>query len=329
MACGCDNGVHAVDLGSDHTSIGIGRRQVARGCSVSRHSCSRSGYLGEGTVGTTPADAGKRCTVTEKSSETDRRDSVETPTTGRLSLEPARVVARHSRAGRFRLHLDNRNGSVSQRVRLRGCDPERKVRFAFRPRTLDVPPGHVGSARVRVRASRPSSDVTGTHTVTVTADDGSETTEATATFVQSTGQSRRVQRTLLTLLGAAAVAVGAVRPWLDNGGPGLLLTAPRIIASLEVVIATAGAGAVSDVVGLVVDLQPLLRFATLMAGLSMAFGLTDAGGVRTREAALRVAVLGGATAVFSLLFGFHLADGMLLVLLGSFVGFISGTCMQR
>jgi hypothetical protein len=278
----------------------------------------------EATVHATSGGVGEQDALAEKSSESDRQDS----STTRLLLEPNRVLSRY-RTKRFRLHLDNRDGRASQHVRLHGCDPERRIRFAFRPRTLDVPPGHVGSATVVARVSGPSSSTTETHMITVVADDGSTTIEATAAFVRSTGRSLRVWRGLFTLLGAMSVAVGAFRPWLDDDGPGLLLTVPRVGASLEAMIAAVRAGGLPDIAALVIDLQPLERLMIFMMASSIALGLLETGGQRTRYMALFVTVTISATAMFYLFIGAHLADGVLLVLLGGFAGLIGGICVRR
>ena len=51
--------------------------------------------------------------------------------------------------GRFRIRLDNTGSNYPQRYALTGSDPERVVRFSFRPAIVEVPPmrDHIMEAR--------------------------------------------------------------------------------------------------------------------------------------------------------------------------------------
>ena len=65
-----------------------------------------------------------------------------------------------------------------------GRDPERLVRFTFSPPSLDVLPGDIGRARVRLEAPLPEPGQEATRQVTVVAPDGGKEIEASGTFVQ-------------------------------------------------------------------------------------------------------------------------------------------------
>ena len=73
-----------------------------------------------------------------------------------------------------------------RRVFLTGRDPERLVRFTFSPPSLDVLPGDIGRARVRLEAPLPEPGQEATRQVTVVAADGNKEIEASGTFVQVT-----------------------------------------------------------------------------------------------------------------------------------------------
>ena len=72
-----------------------------------------------------------------------------------LRLDPSVVRVRDTRVGQLEAILDNRSGTRVRRVFLTGRDPERLVRFTFSPPSLDVLPGDIGRARVRMEAPLP------------------------------------------------------------------------------------------------------------------------------------------------------------------------------
>ena len=112
--------------------------------------------------------SGEQATRAFTVTATDRRHEVEASGSWEQRASPAsittaRLVPRTAAGrdpqrrcrGRLRVHLDNRGSASPLSVRLHGTDPEHVVRFGFRPGTLDIPPGQVGSAEVRVSAPRP------------------------------------------------------------------------------------------------------------------------------------------------------------------------------
>ena len=141
-------------------------------------------------------------------------------------------MTRNAGTGRLRVHLDNRDGAFPLAARLYGTDPEQVVRFAFRPSTLEVAPGQVGVADVRLSAPRPDGGETLTRPFTVVADDGRGAVDAAGSFVQSAGDRRPLWRVLLTVLGALLVAVGCFRDWVVNDPDALLPGLSTISASI-------------------------------------------------------------------------------------------------
>ncbi len=103
-----------------------------------------------------------------------------------VRLDPSVVRVRDTAVGQLEAILDNRGGSRARRIFLSGRDPERLVRFTFSPPSLDVLPGDIGRARVRMEAPLPERGQEATRQVTVIAADGSKETEASGTFVQYT-----------------------------------------------------------------------------------------------------------------------------------------------
>ena len=233
---------------------------------------------------------------------TDGRHEVEAPgsweqraspapiATARLALEPQKVVTRNTGTGRLRVHLDNRGSAFPLSVRLHGTDPEHAVRFGFRPGTLDVAPGEVGTAEVRVSAPRPDGGETLTRPFTIVADDGRSTVEAAGSIVASAGDRRPLWRVVLTVLGALLVAVGCFRDWLVGDPDALLPGLSTIPASIAAAVDGPPVNDAQDVAGLLRILQPVERTITLLLAAVMVFGLTGVKGRLTRTTGLLVAV---------------------------------------
>jgi hypothetical protein len=250
-------------------------------------------------------------------------------TTARLGLEPQRVVTRNAGTGRLRVLVDNRASAYPLSVRLHGTDPEQVVRFGFRPDVLEVPPGGVGWADVRISAPRPDGGETLTRPFMVVADDGRGTVEAEGSFVQSAGDRRPLWRVLLTVLGALLIAVGCFRDWLV-GDPDALLPGLRTIpASIQAAVNGPPVNDAQDVAGLLRILQPVERTITLLLAAVMVFGLTGSKGRLSRTTGLLVAVTMVAVVLFWRSTGLAPADGALLVVLGGVIGFIGGLFVRR
>ena len=103
-----------------------------------------------------------------------------------IRLDPSVVRVRDTAVGQLEVIIDNRTGSRVRRVFLTGRDPERLVRFTFSPPSMDVLPGDIGRARVRLEAPLPDPGQEATRQVTVVAADGGKEIESTGTFVQTT-----------------------------------------------------------------------------------------------------------------------------------------------
>ena len=285
--------------------------------------------------------SGEQATRAFTVAATDGRHEVEAPgsweqraspapiATARLALEPQTVVMRNAGTGRLRVHLDNRGSAFPLSVRLHGTDPEHAVRFGFRPGTLDVAPGEVGTAEVRVSAPRPDGAETLTRPFTIVADDGRSTVEAAGSIVASAGDRRPLWRVVLTVLGALLIAVGCFRDWLV-GDPDALLPG---LSTIPASIATAADGPpvndARDVAGLLRILQPVERTITLLLAAVMVFGLTGVKGRLTRTTGLLVAVTMVALVLFWRSTGLAPADGALMVVLGGTVGFVGGLFVRR
>ena len=220
------------------------------------------------------------------------------------------------------MHLDNRAGAFPLAARLYGTDPEQAVRFAFRPSALEVAPGQVGVADVRVSAPRPDGGETLTRPFMIVADDGRGAVEAAGSFVQSAGDRRPLWRVVLTVLGALLVAVGCFRDWLvgRSGRPaaGRVDDPGEHRADRPRRRCRAPPGGGRRCSG---RSQPIERTLTLLlAGLMAvrarrAHGPADAGDRRGRGADD-----GRGRAVLALHGPFSLADGAFLVAVGGLVG---------
>ena len=250
--------------------------------------------------------------------------------TARLTLEPQRVVTRNTGTGRLRVQLDNRAGAFPLAARLYGTDPEQVVRFAFRPSTLEIAPGQVGVADVRLSAPRPDGGETLTRPFTVVADDGRGAVDAAGSFVQSAGDRRPVWRVVLTVLGALLVAVGCFRDWVVNDPDSLLPGLSTTAASIRRAAAIGAPATAQEAAGLIRTLEPIERTLTLLLAGLMVFGLVGSTGRLTRMTGVVVALTMVVVALFWRTAGaFSLADGTFLVAVGGLVGFVGGLCVRR
>ena len=109
-----------------------------------------------------------------------------------VRTDPSVVRVRDAAVAQFEVLVDNRGGHRPRRVFLSGRDPERVVRFTFFPPSLDVLPGEIGRARVRIEAPPPDFGQESTRQITVVAaesggrDAPPREVEASGSFVQVT-----------------------------------------------------------------------------------------------------------------------------------------------
>lgn len=83
------------------------------------------------------------CSVEDPAKRTEAELTVVVPRVGGpvvISAEPPLLRLRDETSGRFRIRLDNKGSNYPQRYALAGSDPERVVRFSFRPAMVEVPP---------------------------------------------------------------------------------------------------------------------------------------------------------------------------------------------
>lgn len=110
-------------------------------------------------------------------------------TTLALRLEPSIVRVRDVDSAMAQVLVDNRRGQSGVRVVLGGSDPERAVRFTFAPPVVDVAPGQVQVAGLRLDSWRPPPGQQWTRQLTVTASDGQATVETSGSLMQESSRA--------------------------------------------------------------------------------------------------------------------------------------------
>src|SRR6185312_13461503 len=134
-----------------------------------------------------------------------------------LRLEPSIVRVRDEHPGQLQAIIDNGIGNQARRVTLTGRDPEVLVRFYFSPGALEVPAGAQAAAGVRVEAPKPDPGQTATRQLTITAADGEEQVNATATFMQTgSAEGPMTLRLEPTLVRARDTETGRLDIVVDN-----------------------------------------------------------------------------------------------------------------
>ncbi len=103
-----------------------------------------------------------------------------------VKLEPSLVRVRDTPNAQFQVIVDNRRGTRPKRITLAGTDPERAIGFSFWPPVVDVAPGQIARAQVRMEAYPPEPGRDSTRPFTVTAADGTTEQEVEGSFVQVT-----------------------------------------------------------------------------------------------------------------------------------------------
>jgi hypothetical protein len=110
-------------------------------------------------------------------------------TTLTVRLEPSIVRVRDVDSVTVQVMIDNRRGQSGVRVVLGGSDPERAVRFTFSPTVVDVAPGQVQVASLRLDSWRPPPGQQWTRQLTVTASDGQATVESSGSLMQESSRA--------------------------------------------------------------------------------------------------------------------------------------------
>jgi hypothetical protein len=103
-----------------------------------------------------------------------------------MTPEPHVVRMRDQTAGRFRIHLDNKESNYPQRYQLDGSDPEGVVRFTFRPHIVECPPLRVSTVEVRFEAPAPEVGQQANRTLNITAANDENKVEAVVNVAQLT-----------------------------------------------------------------------------------------------------------------------------------------------
>lgn len=103
-----------------------------------------------------------------------------------ITPEPHVVRLRDQTAGRFRLHLDNKESNYPQRYQLGGSDPEGVVRFTFRPNMIECPPLRVSTVEVRFETPAPEVGQQANRTLNITAANDENKVEAVVNVAQLT-----------------------------------------------------------------------------------------------------------------------------------------------
>lgn len=101
-----------------------------------------------------------------------------------ISVQPATVRLVDQTEGRVHLLLDNTSSNYPRTVTLTGADDQAALEFQFSPRRLEIGPGRTGQVEVWFGAPQIPEASTETHTATLTATDGTNTTQARLTINQ-------------------------------------------------------------------------------------------------------------------------------------------------
>jgi hypothetical protein len=137
-----------------------------------------------------------------------------------LIVEPAVVRVRDTTPATLTVVVDNTAGNQERRVALRGSDPERVVRFGFRPPAVDVAPGGRAHVLATVTGPQPEPGREVSRPLTVSVDGPGRPVTATATLVQTAAPPPvdvpyEVELTP-SLLRARDSGVGYLRVVIDN-----------------------------------------------------------------------------------------------------------------
>lgn len=248
-------------------------------------------------------------------------------TTAQLRLEPEHVSVRNRRRGRFRVTLDNTRGALPLSAWLSGTDPEAALRFTFTPSRLDIPPGTIATAALRVWGSLPGAGKEVSRVITVRAEDGLGAVEDQGRFTQSMSEILPLIRLVATLLGGLIMVLGAIRPWF-LGGPTYDISR---LTELQMLFQIKALGHSETIQKWEMISQPAARAIILVLAGVMMLGILSASGRYTIIAGF----LAAASVVLYVAFAISKfgasgpAYGATLVVLGAIIGIVGGFCVKR
>lgn len=245
-----------------------------------------------------------------------------------LDLDPSVLRLDGRRRGQLTAVVDNRRGSETASVSLRGDDPENSLGFTFSPATLRVEPGRLASSKVSVTAPRTPPGKEVTRAMEIVASDGHVDTRADGSVVQLASSRRGLARVLLTVLGGLLVVAGALMPFLAREAlTATDLDEPLIIGRIDQEFPVTPQGL--DLAGY----ESLLSVGLLLMVVAafMAFGLTGRSGRLTRWAALlgAIIVVGALVGLAVLRFDVSPGWGAPVAFLGCVCGYIGGLLARR
>ena len=134
----------------------------------------------------------------------------------RLQIAPETLRRRNKSTGRYRFAIENGDDAQWLTAQMFGSDPEGVVRFSFSPDRVELAPGGSAWGWVGVSAPRPERGSAATRQLHIGATDGNESVTTTGTFIHSAGDWIPIVRTVLTLIGAVLVLLGAFTPWMSS-----------------------------------------------------------------------------------------------------------------
>lgn len=239
-----------------------------------------------------------------------------------IRLDPTIARSPDGRIGFFQAVVDNRSGHHPVRVYLGGDDPENVIGFVITPAVLDIGPGQLATAQVRVEAPRPAAGQEVTRQLTVLASDGYREVSTPGSLVQQAPARTPIGWLLFTLGGGLMMIIGVFLPWV-SGQPqfdGLDWNLPRLAETFNFRIT------------LMEQIAPLISVGAVVAllGLVVILGLTGKGRL-TRAASLlgAVAIIGFVVALAVSGVSATPLIGAFAVLLGGVLGFIGGLLKRR
>ena len=149
----------------------------------------------------------------------------------RLQIAPETLRRRNKSTGQYRFAIENGDDSQWLTAQMFGSDPERVVRFSFSPDRVELPPGGSAWGWAGVSAPRPERGTAMTRQLQIGASDGYESVTTTGVFVHSSGDWIPIVRTVLTLIGAVLVLLGAFTPWMRMQPDYYVTQLPQIFSS--------------------------------------------------------------------------------------------------